>query len=227
MDPGYFLEINGTKIHNRVHGNGEPTLIFVHAGIADSRMWDDQVEDFSKNHRVITYDLRGYGSSPLIPGEYSHHGDLIALMNALQIEDCVLVGCSKGGGVVLDTALIEQDRVTGVVVVAGIAHGLQLEVAIKEPPQWEELVQAFKDGDLEKTNELEIQVFVDGFEQPVGRADKAIREKVRQMNKIALENEMNAPETTLTVLEPKAATQLNELKIPVLFITGELDDPVI
>ncbi|MEJ2487632.1 MAG: alpha/beta hydrolase [Anaerolineales bacterium] len=226
MKDGKFLEINGTKIHYEEYGNGPLSIVFVHAGIADSRMWDAQIEDLSRDQRVLTYDMRGYGLSPLVVGEFSHHADLITLMEKLKVERCVLVGCSKGGGIVLDTALADPDRVAGVVVVAGIAHGLQLDVEIEEPPQWEELVQAFKDRDLERTNELEIQIFVDGFKQPAGRADETIREKVRLMNAIALQNEANAPETTQTVLEPKAATRLADLHVPVLFITGALDEPV-
>jgi pimeloyl-ACP methyl ester carboxylesterase len=127
----------------------------------------------------------------------------------------------------MDTALIIPDRVLGIVVVAGIAHGLELnEEDYEEPFQWETYVKAYKAGDIEALNELEVQMFIDGYNQPVGRADKSIREKVRAMNLVALTNEANAPETTQTVLEPKAATRLNELTMPVLLITSNLDEPV-
>jgi pimeloyl-ACP methyl ester carboxylesterase len=226
MSEGKILPINGTKLHYNEYGKGGQTVIFVHAGIADSRMWDDQVEEFSKTYRVITYDMRGFGSFALAAGEYSHHEDLIVLMDALKVERCVLVGCSKGGGVAIDTALSVPDRVAGLVVVAGIAHGLELKVDFEEPKLWEEYVKVYKQGDLEKRNELEIQMFVDGFNQPPGRAPEAVREKVRQMNALALEHEASSPETTQTVLEPKAAARLGELSMPVLFITAALDEPV-
>ena len=217
-----FLSINGAQIKYSDYGKDGLAVIFVHAGIADSRMWDDQVEVFSRDYRVITYDLRGYGSSDLATGEFSHHTDLIAMMDALDVERCVLVGCSIGGGVVMDAALSAPDRVVGLVVVAGFAHGLELEADFEEPPQWEEYVRAYKAGDLVRVNEFEVQMFVDGFKQPVGRADEAIREKVRQMNEIALRNDANSPDKTLTVLEPKAATHLGDLSMPVLFITAAL-----
>ena len=221
-----FLSINGAQIKYRDYGKDGLAVIFVHAGIADSRMWDDQIGVFSEHYRVITYDLRGYGASGLAAGEFSHHADLIALMETLDVECCVLVGCSIGGGVVMDAALSAPDRVVGLVVVAGFAHGLDLNADFEEPPQWEEYVKAFKAGDLAQVNEFEVQMFVDGFKQPVGRGDAAIREKVRQMNEIALRNDANSPDKTLTVLEPKAATRLGDLSMPVLFITAALDEPV-
>ena len=35
-------EVNGARIHYEVAGEGEP-LVLVHAGIADSRMWEGQI----------------------------------------------------------------------------------------------------------------------------------------------------------------------------------------
>jgi pimeloyl-ACP methyl ester carboxylesterase len=228
MEHTQFLEINGTKIKYHESGQGFP-LLFVHAGIADSRMWQDQIVEFSKEFRVITYDMRGYGESPSGGGEYSHYGDLLGLMDALHIERCVLLGCSKGGAVVMDAALAAPERIAGLVVVAGIANGLELgdEVEFVEPRQWEEAVKAFKAGDLERANELEVQMWIDGFNQPVGRGPREVREKVRLMNAIVLQNELNATEGSQKILEPVAGTRLNELSMPVLFISGSLDEPVL
>jgi len=226
MSQDKFLSINSAQIKYSDYAKDGLAVIFVHAGIADSRMWDDQVETFSKHYRVVTYDLRGYGQSAPAAGEFSHYSDLVALMDALDVRCCVLVGCSIGGGVVMDAALSAPDRVVGLVVVAGFAHGLELDAEFEEPPQWEEYVKAFKAGDLAKVNEIDVQMFVDGFKQPVGRADQTIREKVRQMNEIALRNDANTPDKTQTVLEPKAATRLGALSMPVLFITAALDEPV-
>jgi pimeloyl-ACP methyl ester carboxylesterase len=86
-------------------------------------------------------------------------------------------------------------------------------------------VEAFKAGDLDGANELEMQIWMDGYLQPVGRAPHDLREKVRKMNQIALDNEKNGPEAAELVLEPKAATRMTDLKIPTAIILGELDDP--
>ena len=52
--------INGAPFYYELVGKGEP-LVLVHAGIADSRMWDAQIEVFVQRYRVIRYDMRGFG----------------------------------------------------------------------------------------------------------------------------------------------------------------------
>jgi len=58
-----FANINNAQIYYEVTGAGQP-LVFIHSGIADSRMWDAQVAFFSKNYQVLRYDLRGFGQTP-------------------------------------------------------------------------------------------------------------------------------------------------------------------
>ena len=224
MSEGSFLQVNGAKLNFHDYGSGK-AIIFVHAGIADSRMWDDQVSDISKEFRMMTYDMRGSGLSSLVSGDYSHHLDLIALIDELNINECLLVGCSKGGGIAMDAALAAPDKVAGLVSVSSFAHGLKLEEEPEDFPEWEDMQKAFKAHDVEKTNELEIQMWVDGFKQSAGRADSRVREKVLIMNKIVLQNEMDAPESKHIILQPKAIGRLSELRMPILFINGALDDP--
>lgn len=220
-----YLPMKGTEIAYTETGRGLP-VVFIHAGIASMEMWDSQLPLVDYYH-IVRYDLRGYGRSRPAEGLYAHYEDLTGLLDALGIEQAVLVGCSKGGGVALDAAISAPDRITGLVLVSSSPHGLQLEEMPAPPPQWDRAVEAFKAGDLDVTNELEVQIWVDGFNQPVGRAPHAVREKVRQMNQIALENEKLGIDATELVLEPKAATRLADVRIPTLIIFGELDDPYI
>jgi len=67
-----------TGLYYEVVGEGSP-VVLVHAGIADSRMWDPQWVTFPRSHRVVRYDMRGFGRSPLAPGRYAPPADLIAL----------------------------------------------------------------------------------------------------------------------------------------------------
>ena len=57
-----YAEVNGAQIYYDVTGAGYP-LAFVHAGVADHRMWDDQVAFFADRYRVIRMDLRGFGKT--------------------------------------------------------------------------------------------------------------------------------------------------------------------
>ena len=226
MDKAKRIKITGAELLVSEVGNGFP-LVFVHAGIGNSRIWEDQAASLKTDHRVITYDMRGFGLSEKAAGEFFHYKDLIAILDHLKVEKCILIGCSKGGGVVIDTALAAPQRITGLVVVSGIAHGFELQNAPLPPILWDEAVKAFKAGDLEKVNDLEVQMWVDGYNQPAGRADQLIREKVRQMNAIVLQNEVSSPGAEEQVLEPKAGTRLEDIGMPTLFISGDLDDPYI
>ena len=44
-------------------GGEGPDVVFLHPGLWDSRVWDQQVGVFSKTYHVVRYDLRGYGRS--------------------------------------------------------------------------------------------------------------------------------------------------------------------
>ncbi len=63
--PGWqqrHADVNGAYLYYEVAGEG-PALVLVHARVADSRMWDPQVATFAPQHRVIRYDMRGFGRS--------------------------------------------------------------------------------------------------------------------------------------------------------------------
>ncbi|MBA3390029.1 MAG: alpha/beta fold hydrolase, partial [Rubrobacter sp.] len=89
------VEVNGASIHYETLGDGD-ALFLVHAGIADRRMWDPQMETFSRQYRVIRHDMRGFGETPTIAGPYSHHEDLRGLLDHLGVERAAFVGCSMG-----------------------------------------------------------------------------------------------------------------------------------
>ncbi len=79
------VPVNGTDIFYEMAGEGEP-LVLVHAGIADRRMWDDQFAELAAHYKVLRYDRRGFGETPMVAGAFSHHADLAGLLRALGIE---------------------------------------------------------------------------------------------------------------------------------------------
>ena len=56
--------LNGARIHFERTGEGLP-VVFLHAGIADRRMWELQVPAFAKHFDVIRPDIRGFGKSEM------------------------------------------------------------------------------------------------------------------------------------------------------------------
>ncbi|MFE5510375.1 alpha/beta fold hydrolase [Streptomyces sp. NPDC056529] len=109
----------GTETFYEDRGSG-PVLLLVHGHPFDHTMWRPQLDRFSRTHRVIAPDLRGYGSTPLATdakavGLDVFAGDLAALLDDLGVEDCVLAGLSMGGQIAMEFHRRHPGRVRGLV----------------------------------------------------------------------------------------------------------------
>jgi 3-oxoadipate enol-lactonase len=119
------LALPGARLAYRVTGAG-PVVVLVHGFGLDMRMWDPQARQLETQFRVVRFDCRGFGASgPFDPGVgYTHAGDLLALLDDLEIAQAALVGLSFGGRVVLQTALAAPDRVTGLALLDAVLDGV-------------------------------------------------------------------------------------------------------
>jgi len=214
-------EVNGARIYYEVAGEGEP-LVLVHAGIADGRMWEGQISAFAERYRAVRYDLRGFGKTEMVEGSFSHHEDLRGLLDSLGIERAHLVGCSMGGGAVLDFALEYPERIGNLVLVGSAIGGFSPDFA--PPKEWDELVAADEAGDLERISELEVRMWVDGPARSPEDVAAPIRDLVREMNLIALQTEA-AELGEEWEPEPPAADHLHDIPAPTLLIVGDEDQP--
>jgi 3-oxoadipate enol-lactonase len=218
-----FAEINGAKIYYEVAGEGQPFVI-VHAGIANKSMWDDQFDFFAQKYKVVRYDMRGFGQSPPIANDYQRHEDIRALLDFLEIDRAYLMGCSMGGGACMNFVLDYPDRADALIMVGSAPVGFAY-------PEWspspldEEMDAAFEKGDLERVNELAMQIFVDGKGRTPDQVNPMLRKKVYDMNMIALRNDKqmgkDVPPAT------SAAKRIGELHLPVLIVMGDLDEDYI
>ena len=218
-----FASINGANLYYEDIGTGTP-LVFVHAGIADSRMWDTQVAEFRNQYRVIRMDLRGYGQSAPTNALYSHREDVLALMDALSIDQAVLVGCSMSGKMAIDLTLDQPQRVRVLVVVAARPNGFNPDVP--PSPYANEIDAAEEAHDLERLNVLELLHWVAGQGRTRADVDPYVWALASDMNRIALDNEERNGEEK-PPLDPPAAGRLHELDLPVLVMCGDCDVPAI
>lgn len=79
---------------------GAPVLVFSNSLGTTLEMWDAQAKAFSANYRVLRYDTRGHGGSVCNPGPYSFTqlgGDVLAILDALDIDKAHFCGISMGG----------------------------------------------------------------------------------------------------------------------------------
>jgi 3-oxoadipate enol-lactonase len=95
------IKANGIEISYRVDGpEGAPWVTMSNSLATTHRMWDAQVDAFTKRYRVLRYDKRGHGETDVAPGPYSFEllaDDVLALLDALQITRTHFVGLSMGG----------------------------------------------------------------------------------------------------------------------------------
>ncbi|KUO14681.1 alpha/beta fold hydrolase [Streptomyces dysideae] len=119
------LEVDGAALtyddERPRDGDGTP-LVFVHGWTADRHRWDHQVAHFAGNRRVIRLDLRGHGESGGAGVRTIEElaTDVLALLDHLKIERCVLIGHSMGGMIAQTIALTHPDRVDRLVLVNSI-----------------------------------------------------------------------------------------------------------
>ncbi|MDP9146923.1 MAG: 3-oxoadipate enol-lactonase [Acidobacteriota bacterium] len=96
-----FVETKDLRMHYQVDGpEHAPTLVLSNSLGTTLELWDPQITDFSRKFRVLRYDSRGHGRTTVTLGEYSVEllaKDVIALMDALNIERAHFCGLSIGG----------------------------------------------------------------------------------------------------------------------------------
>jgi 3-oxoadipate enol-lactonase len=210
-------------LHHEVAGEG-PAVVFVHAGICDSRMWDHQWQSLASGRRLLCYEMRGYGRSPLPPEPYSSARDLLDVMDAVGIERAALVAVSLGGRVALEVALVEPARVSGLVAVGSGLPGHDWSAAAREFFAAEDL--ALERGDLDAASELNVRFWVDGPRRSRGQVDATVRDSVRQMQKRAFELQLPSWEQAEEQpLAPDLADRLAEIEQPTLVLVGADDQP--
>ncbi len=76
----------------------------IHGGLVNSGLWDKQFYAFAEQHRVIRYDVRGYGQSDGPTSPFAHHSDLRTLLDFLNVMQAAVLGLSMGGGIAIDFA---------------------------------------------------------------------------------------------------------------------------
>ena len=140
--PSTFLDIDGVRLHLRDTGpRTAPAVILLHGLGGSLQTWDAWAHDLERDHRVIRYDLPGFGLTGADPtGDYTDRRSiavLLALMDRLGVARAALVGHSMGGRIAWTTAAHDPDRVTRLVLVSpdgfaspGYAYGVAPEVPL-------------------------------------------------------------------------------------------------
>ncbi len=115
-DQGY-VDHDGARLWHASYGHGRP-VILLHGGLGHSGNWGYQIQPLvNAGYRAVLMDSRGHGRSTRDERPFSYElmaSDVIALMDAVQLENARLVGWSDGACAALVIASKAPSRVTGV-----------------------------------------------------------------------------------------------------------------
>src|SRR5829696_5003213 len=217
-----------TLVADRWAADG-PSIVLLHAGVCDRRSWREVGELLARDGcDVVAYDRRGFGEVPPADAAFRHVDDVLAVIEAVSPgAPAWLGGSSMGGGVALDAALADPERVAGLVLLAPTISGDpepdEATVIAATNGLAEAIDAAWTAQDLEACNRLEIRLWLDGPGEPEGRVGGAPRELAFEMNHIVLANGESELDGASGL---DAASRLDEVSAPAIVASGELDVPL-
>src|SRR6185369_10002774 len=203
---------DGVPIHYAVAGKGEPALVFIHCWSCNRHLWDNQVAEFSKTHRIVTIDLPGHGESGLDRKTWSVESfgdDVKTVVTKLDLKRVVLIGSSMGGPITLEAARRMPERVAGIVPVDTLQ-----DVESKVPPEQLDAVFKAMEADFKGANATLMSQF---FFSPT--TPQAVKDR------ILADINSRPPQTAIAILRGvfayDPAPALKEIKAPIRAINAD------
>jgi len=210
-----IAEVNGTRLYYEVAGKGDP-IVLIHGNFGDCRHWDDQFEVFAKSHKILRYDVRGFGKSSLpVQGEsYGHYDDLKELLGYLGISKAHIAGWSMGCGIAVDFVLAYPEMSNSLIAVGPWVYAYS-------SPAAEELYTLFSEiSSIVK--ESGTRAAVDSLFNDFSIRNSKIADR---LGEIALDYSFwhFINEDPVRSIDPPAMQQLERINLPNLIITAEYD----
>jgi pimeloyl-ACP methyl ester carboxylesterase len=147
------VSADGVPVQFEVESGDGPPLVFVHGWSCDRTYWRQQLSHFPGRHQVVAIDLAGHGESGSGRTAWTmpaFGGDVVAVIEKLELLDPVLVGHSMGGDVIVEAALLLPGRVSGLVWVDTYS-------TLGEPrtqAELEEFIRPFRDDFVTATHDF-------------------------------------------------------------------------
>jgi 2-succinyl-6-hydroxy-2,4-cyclohexadiene-1-carboxylate synthase len=165
---------------------------------------------------ALRYDQRGYGETRAVTGPYDHSDDLCAVLDALDIVRCDLVGVSQGGGIALHFSLDHADRVRRLVLISPMLLGWDWSAEWRS--RWQEIKELARAGRLDAARQS-------WWQHPLfdttrdSAAAPALRASIQRYSGAQWLRDEHRP------LPVPDIERLHELATPTLLLTGGRDQP--
>lgn len=204
-----YVDANGIRLHVEDQGEG-PALVLLHGTGTSGRVWDAQVADLARDHRMFAVDSRGCGRSdrPTEGNDIAGNtADVLAVIDALGLDRPVVVGSSVGAVFAIEAALAAPDRIGGIVSIDG-------------PGYWPAVSLGEKLVEVAAATDRAAQ-FADWVPTWYGPAapPELIASTLRQI----LESSEHVDELFADGASYDPRERIRELAVPVLFLHGALD----
>ncbi len=225
------LSINGAQIYyedsapnqdNLPQDQQKPVLLFAHGLLWGTHLYDKQVEHFKSSYRCIAFDFRGQGKSEVTKSGYDMDSlaeDAIALLEALEISKCHLVGLSMGGYVAQRVALKRPDLLHSLIL---LDTGAEAENPEKKA-DYKKMLRAIHWLGIKRISKKVMPImFGETFLNDKSRKQeyKTWLEHLRQNNK------KGAMRATAGVIERDGVlSRLPDINLPTLIVVGDEDKP--
>lgn len=208
------VRANGILMRCVVEGPPSAQALLLCNGLAtDLGMWEPQIDEFSKNYRVIRYDMRGHGGTAATPPPYSLSllvEDLRSLLDALGVDQVHFAGMSLGGMVGQAFAVRYPHRLLSLVL-CDTAARMRREI-------WEGRIKQVEIEGIEPMVEPSILRW---FTKPFLEANPLLMDKIRQMiRRVSVEGYLGGARV---VMEMNHVQQLAKISTPTLVIVGRED----
>jgi pimeloyl-ACP methyl ester carboxylesterase len=216
------VAIPGVRLAYDSAGQGA-AVVFLNGGLLDWRQWGGQFTFFARSYRTIRYDMRSSGDSETTPSSdpFTHHEDLLRLLQALKIERASLVGLSNYA-IALDFAIAYPAMVEKMVLVSPGLRGYEY----RDPwvgAGFGAMMAALGQQDLGGAVEIFLTMWVDGPNRKPADVNAQVREQIREMVTRALR--LSRLAANCKGLDPPAIGRLSEVRAPALIVLGDKDAP--
>lgn len=217
-----WIEAAGAHFHAELAGKGDAVTL-LHGFLVDSGQWDEEFAALADDHRVLRYDLRGFGRSSMPDAPFSHHEDLERVLDHSAIERTALIGCSGGAGTAFDFALAHPRRVSALALIGAGYWGYYAT----RTPQAQAFWAAVHSGDADALLETSLRSFVDGPRRTPEQSKQEARARIAAMSAWNFGRADGYWKHASLQRNPSipAPERLAELRMPVLLIVGAEDQP--
>ncbi len=104
-----------------LRGSRGPAVLLVHSLGLDRRMWDPILDRLAAGRRVFAYDVRGHGTAAGAPLPFTMAAtaaDLVAVLDALDLDTAHVAGLSLGGAIAQSAAVAAPERFASLTLMA-------------------------------------------------------------------------------------------------------------